>query len=68
MSGALPYSAGGFVALSGASSPREEGERREADTDGAPVTPQTREEFGQRWLWLMVPEGDHQVQVSWAQK
>jgi hypothetical protein len=39
-----------------------------ARVNGTPATAQIREEFGQRWLWLAVPEGEHQVQVSWAQK
>ena len=38
-----------------------------ARVDGEPVTAQTREEYGQRWLWLTVPEGEHHVQISWVE-
>jgi hypothetical protein len=37
-----------------------------ARVDGAPVAAQLRAEFGQHWLWLAVPEGEHRVQLRWA--
>jgi hypothetical protein len=38
-------------------------ERAVVQVDGESVTPQVREEFGQRWLWFVVPEGECRVEV-----
>src|SRR5207249_1151578 len=39
-----------------------------AQVDGILVATQTREKFGQPWLWLTVPEGEHRVELHWAQR
>jgi hypothetical protein len=45
--------------------PLGEATRAIVEVDGTAVASQTREEFGQQWLWAMAPEGEHEVQVSW---
>jgi hypothetical protein len=37
-----------------------------ASVDGQSASAEIRFEFGRTWLWLVVPEGEHEVEVDWS--
>ncbi|MCC6444058.1 MAG: hypothetical protein IT210_11465 [Armatimonadetes bacterium] len=43
--------------------PLGKGPDRQAFCDGSPAASELREEFGNRWLWVVIPFGKHRIEV-----